>query len=71
MTTNKVLWHVLSTTEALSKMNSSQAGLTPEEAGTRLQRFGPKDSLQNAAGSILGFHDSCPYRRCPDFRFHR
>jgi Ca2+-transporting ATPase len=43
MTTNKVLWHVLSTTEALSKMNSSQAGLTPEEAGTRLQRFGPNE----------------------------
>jgi Ca2+-transporting ATPase len=43
MRTNKELWHMMSTAEALSEMKSSPSGITSEEAGARLQSFGPNE----------------------------
>ncbi|MGE5301293.1 MAG: cation-translocating P-type ATPase [Acidobacteriota bacterium] len=46
MMANKVLWHLMSVEESLSEIQSSSAGLTPEEAGARLRQYGPNELIE-------------------------
>ncbi|MFH0727215.1 MAG: cation-translocating P-type ATPase [Pseudomonadota bacterium] len=46
METNRALWHMMSTAQALSEMKSTVSGITLEEAEARLLRFGPNELVE-------------------------
>lgn len=53
METNKVLWHIMEVAEALSEMKTSLSGLSPEEAGRRLEHFGANELAEKKRRSAF------------------
>lgn len=47
------LWHTLSVPQALTKLNSVEAGLSTDDAQTRLAKFGPNELIERG-GRTLG-----------------
>jgi len=49
----RTAWHSLSVDEALNKLGSSRSGVTPAEAGSRLEQYGPNELVEKKKKTLF------------------